>query len=168
MEDLINFLNAYRVPAQHLIAVLLAGAIWRWGRGPEKWLIGVFLATMVVPVYAIRWLWPDRSGAAPFVMAHLVLDVIALVLFLAIALRANRNYPLWIAGFQLVALGTQLMTTVWDGASPLALVILITGPSYCQLLVLNAGFVRHAFRERRYGQYREWRVTAPVSGGYAL
>lgn len=168
MEDLLALFNAYRVPAQHLIAFLLAGAIWRWGGAPEKWLIGIFLATMVVPIYIIRWVWPDRSAVDPFMPVLVILDLFAFALFLAIALKANRNYPLWIAGFQLVAIGAQLMTIVWQGASPLARFLLITGPSYFQLLLLLAGFVRHAFRERRYGKYREWRVPTPATGRYAL
>lgn len=168
MEDWLYYFNAYRVPAQHLVAVLLAASAWRWGGAPERWLTGTFLATMVVPVYLIRWFWPERTAEDPFLFVHLVVEIIAFAMFLAIALKANRNYPLWIAGFQLVALATHLIKPFWDGVSPLAMVVLITGPSYCQLVLMIAGFIRHTLRERRFGHYREWRIPTPAAGGYGL
>lgn len=165
MEDLLQFFNEYRVLAQHLIAFLLAGAIWRWGGAPERWLIATFLSTMVLPIYAVWWFFPGSSIDGPIFQARLLIDVIAAVLFIGIALRANRNYPLWIAGFQLVALGAYMVKMVTLGVSPLALAILIIGPSYCQLLLLIVGFVRHVRRERRFGRYRDWRIAPPVAGG---
>jgi hypothetical protein len=168
MEDLLYYTNAYRAPAQHCAAILLAGAAWRWGGAPERWLTANFLATMVAPVYFMRFFYPERSPDSPFLSVFLLVDLIAAIMFISIAVKANRNYPLWIAGFQLVALGTHLAKLVGDGISSLALTILITGPSYCQLLLLVAGFVRHVRRERRYGHYRAWRLAAPVSGGFAI
>lgn len=168
MEDLLHLFNEYRVPAQHLIAFLLAGAVWRWGGAPERWLIAVFLATMVLPTYAVWWLFAGSSIDGPILQARSLIDVIATVMFIGIALRANRNYPLWIAGFQLVALGAYMVKMVTLGVSPLALAILIIGPSYCQLLLLIAGFVRHVRRERRFGTYRDWRIAPPIAGGLPI
>lgn len=165
MEDLLLYFNEYRVTAQHLVAFLLAGAIWRWGGAPERWLIGVFLSTMVLPVYVVWWLSPVRTQGQPIMQAQMLADVVAAALFIGIALRANRNYPLWIAGFQLVAMGAYMVEMVTPGVSPLALAILIIGPSYCQLLLLMIGFVRHVRRERRFGSYRDWRIAQPIAGG---
>jgi len=168
MEDLVHFYNEYRVPAQHLIALLLAGAIWRRGGDPERWLIATFLGTMVVPIW-IQWLLdPAPSISGPVMQVRLLIDVLAAMLFTAIALRANRNYPLWIAGFQLVALGGYLVNLIAVGVSPLAVVILMVGPSYCQLLLLLGGFVRHLRRERRFGPYRAWRIAPPSIGGLTV
>ena len=168
MVDWLEFSNAYRVPAQHLVSVLLAGAIWRWGGAPERWLIGTFLATMVLPIYVLWGFKPSPESHGMVGGIYTMLDLIAAVLFVAVALNANRNYPLWIAGFQLVALGAHMVRVMVESAAPLAYAILIIGPSYCQLLVLAAGFVRHVLRERRFGPYREWRQSAPFARGLQI
>lgn len=167
MAELLDFLNLYRAPTQHILAILLAGAMWRWGGAPERWLGAAFVLTMVASVYVLRWFAPLRSLDDPTLKYRLIVDVVAAAAFVAIALKANRNYPLWIAGFQLVALGAYLVKTIAPDVSQLALVILIVGPSYCQLLVLLAGFIRHVRRERRFGPYRDWRITPAAIGGLA-
>jgi len=167
MADLVHFFNEYRVPAQHLVAFLLAGAIWRRGGDPERWLIGTFIVTMVIPIWVLTWLFSAESARQTVTQIRLLIDVVAAALFIAIALKANRNYPLWVAGFQLVALGSYLVSLVAVGVSPLALVILNVGPSYCQPLVLIGGFIRHQRRERRFGPYRDWRIAPPAVGGLA-
>jgi hypothetical protein len=162
MLDPVELFNTYRAPTQHLASILLAAAIWRWGGAPERWLIGVFVATMVAPVYIIGWLEP--GPLAPQAPAYVILDVLAASLFVTIALNANRNYPLWIAGFQLVALAAHAVDALVDTVSPLAHAVLAIGPSYGQLLLLIAGFVRHRARERRFGPYRAWRRSASAGG----
>lgn len=169
MSDWFEYFNAYRAPAQHLTSLLLAAAIWRWGGSPERWLIAVFLATMVVPVYLARWF--DAGTAieiGPYADYVMLLDMIAGVLFVGIALKANRNYPLWIAGFQLVAVGTHLVRGVVDGIVPFAVAILVIGPAYCQLVLIGGGFVRHVLRARRFGPYRDWRSASPRPLGNLL
>ncbi len=157
MGDLVDFFNAYRVPAQHLASVLLAAAIWRWGGAPERWLIGVFLATMVLPIYVGELLGLSARELGPYTATIVACDLIAAALFVAIALYANRNYPLLIAGFQIVAVVAHLVEALVPDVSTLALAILVIGPSYCQLLLLIGGFLRHARRQNRFGPYREWR-----------
>jgi|JI8StandDraft_2_1071088.scaffolds.fasta_scaffold45190_4 hypothetical protein len=169
MGDWLEWFNGFRAPAQHLTSLLLAAAIWRWGGSPERWLIGIFLGTMVLPVYVFELLGV-RGGIeiGPYAPVVSLVDMCAAILFVGVALQANRNYPLWIAGFQLVAVGGHLVRSLVDSVSPLAVAILVVGPAYCQLLVLLVGFVRHVLRERRFGQYREWRPTAPRMKGLRL
>ncbi|MFM7350540.1 MAG: hypothetical protein ACKO01_13815 [Erythrobacter sp.] len=157
LADLLEWFNAYRVPAQHLSSILLAAAIWRWGGAPERWVIAIFLATMVVPIYPLRWLGVQYLEIGSGAALGFFLDLLAAALFVGVALQANRNYPLWIAGFQLVAVGAHLVRSLIDGINPFALAVLVIGPSYCQLLLIFGGFLRHRARERRFGAYREWR-----------
>lgn len=165
MGDLLDIFNTYRVPAHHLTSFLLAAAIWRWGAGPERWLIASFIATMILPVYVVWWLGLGALETGPHAPIFMMIDILAAVLFTTIALKANRNYPLWIAGFQLVAVGAHLVQTLVEGVSPLAVALLVIGPSYFQLLLLIGGFLRHVQRQRRFGRYREWRLAAPLAAG---
>lgn len=157
MSEVFELFNAYRAPAQHLTSLLLAAASWRWGGAPERWLIGIFLATMVLPVYLAHWFGLTFLEVGPGAPVGFMIDLFAATMFIGIALQANRNYPLWIAGFQLVAVGSHLVRTLVDGINPLAIAVLVIGPSYCQLLLLLGGFLRHNARQNRFGPYREWR-----------
>lgn len=156
MSEALELFNAYRAPAQHLASVLLAAAIWRCGGTPERWLIGVFLATMVAPFYIFALIDPGTT-VLPASSTYVAIDILAAGLFLVIAVNANRNYPLYIAAFQLVAVAAHGVGVLVDGVSPLAHAILAIGPSYGQLLLIIVGFVRHRARERRFGPYRAWR-----------
>lgn len=160
MGEWLELFNAYRVPAQHLTSFLLAAAIWRWGAGPERWLIAIFIGTMVMPVYVVWWLGLGALETGPHAPIFMGIDMLAAVLFTGIALNANRNYPLWIAGFQVVAVGAHIVKALLaDSVSPLAVAVLVIGPSYFQLLLLAGGFFRHTRRQRRHGRYREWRAS---------
>lgn len=166
MSDWLELFNAYRAPAQHLVSLLLAAAIWRWGGSPERWLISIFLGAMVLPVYIFDWFGLGKAmEVGPYAPVVMLIDLCAAILFVGVALHANRNYPLWIAGFQLVAVGGHLVRSLIDSVSPLAVALLVLGPAYCQLALMFAGFVRHVLRERRFGHYRAWRPSAPGVGG---
>lgn len=168
MSDWLELFNAYRAPAQHIAGLLLAVAIWRWGGSPERWLAAVFLSTMVAPIYLARIIGIQSLAVGQWANYYVLIDVIAAVLFVGVALNANRNYPMGIAAFQLVAVGAHMVEAVADRASPLAIAILVIGPSYFQLLLLLGGFIRHVRRERHFGPYRAWRVAPPAIGGLTV
>lgn len=161
---LLDLLNLYRTDAQHIASALLALAIWRWGAAPERWLISLFVVAMVAPLYLFRFFGLGDTAFGPFAWLWVGIDLFATVGFVVIAVNANRNYPLWIAGFQLVAISAHVVREMVDAVSPLAYLILATGPSYCQLALIFAGFVRHLIRQNRFGQYRAWRAPLPGAG----
>lgn len=161
---LLDLFNTYRVDAQHIASVVLALAIWRWGAAPERWLIAVFLGAMVVPIYVIDVLELGSGMFGPYAWISVGTDLLAATAFILIAVNANRNYPLWIAGFQLVSVGAHAVKGMTDTVSPLAYLILAVGPSYCQLLLILGGFSRHLIRQRQFGPYREWRAPLPGAG----
>ncbi|MDP2130759.1 MAG: hypothetical protein Q8J79_07835 [Erythrobacter sp.] len=158
---MLELFNSYRGDAQHIASVLLALAIWRWGAAPERWLIALFVATMVVPLYLFSLLGLGNPAFGPNAGLYVGIDLLAGVGFVAVALNANRNYPLWIAGFQLVAISAHAVKGLVDTVSPIAYLILASGPSYCQLALIFAGFTRHVTRTRQFGPYRDWRSSAP-------
>lgn len=161
---MLDLFNTYRADAQHIASVLLALAIWRWGAGPERRLIAVFIATMVVPVHFLQAIKSGHPAFSGFAGLYAGIDLVAGFAFVWIALQANRNYPLWIAAFQLVAIASHMVKAMVDAMSPMAYAIMVVGPSYCQLLLIFAGFVRHIQRTRRFGRYRDWRRGVPREG----
>lgn len=158
---MLELFNTYRGDAQHIASIILALAIWRRGAAPERWLIAMFIAAMVLPVRAFEWFDLGRPALGPHAWIYVAIDIVAGVGFVAVALNANRNYPLWVAGFQLVAISAHAVKAMVSSVSPLAYLILASGPSYCQLLLIFGGFVRHRLREKTFGPYRAWR--APLS-----
>ncbi|ANY19739.1 hypothetical protein A6F68_01222 [Tsuneonella dongtanensis] len=147
---------------QAAIFGLLALSAWRWGRGPERLLAGVlvwFSAGDAInhALFEVddRYMTVDTG--------HLVIDLVALAVSLAVALRANRIYPLWFASFQLLAVMAHLARDVAQEAAPLAYLVMYIGPSYCQIIVLAVGIWCHRRRELRYGPYRSWRTSSPRS-----
>lgn len=146
-----------------LVAIgLVALAAWRVGGGPERMLAGVLVGLMVssqfyhhvvegLPFMPSRW------------AAYFVLDGAALAVAIAVALRANRIYPLWFAAFQLVAVLAHLAREIATGVAQLAYMIMYIGPSYCQIFLLAGGLLAHHRRVRRFGSYRSWRNFSPHS-----
>jgi hypothetical protein len=158
---MLDLFNTYRDEAQHIASIFLALAIWRWGAAPERWVIGVLVSAMLMPLYAFEVLGLGNVAFGPNAWFWVVADLAAAAGFTVIALHANRNYTLWVAGFQLVAVSAHAVKGMVDAVSPLAYLILATGPSYGQILVIFAGLIRHVMRERRFGQYRAWRAPLP-------
>lgn len=153
-----------RLWIQVLAIALLALAAWRVGGGPERALSGVLVALMAgdqayhTALEGLPWV-----PAAP--AAHLVLDLMALAAALAVALFANRIYPLWFAAFQLLALLAHLAREIASGVASLAYTIMYVGPSYFQIILLAGGLSLHRRRVRRHGPYRSWRNSSPPSPG---
>jgi hypothetical protein len=154
---ILEFLNAYRFDMQYIASILLGLAMWRWGGGPERGMAIMFTGVMVGPSVVFRLLTNSSMLFGNMSAVYVAVDVIALVGFVLIGLNANRNYPLWVAAFQIVAVGSHLVNGAVDVVSPIAYVMMVVGPSYCQLGVLLAGFLRHRRRVRRFGAYRDWR-----------
>lgn len=161
---LLDLFNTYRADAQHIASVILALAIWRWGGAPERWLISLLVGLLVVPVYIAKLLGISDFSFGPYGWIWVGIDLVTAAAFVLIAVNANRNYPLWVAGFQLVAVSAHAVRVMVESVSPLAYLILAVGPSYCQLLLILGGFIRHVQRQRRFGQYRAWRVALPGVG----
>lgn len=143
--------------AQSITLVLVAIAAWRFGDLPEKAcasvLVGVlWVADMVF--WAGLGLYPDFVSTE---VPALVLDVLALVLLLVIALFANRIYPLCLTSIQGLALLSHFAAAA-ASAVPLAYAILSIAPSYLLIAVMAAGLFAHHRREQLHGPYRQWRL----------
>lgn len=157
MQELI--LSSDRAILQDVLVFAICGAALIWGGGPERavaatWLIAIELFGWVVGY----WTGGDKQLLEVDVL-YASSDAIAVVVFVAIALYANRNYPLWIAGMQVLAVSAHIARSLSDIISPIAYLTMVYAPGWFQLLLLASGLVRHIRRKRRHGEYRDWRLV---------
>lgn len=136
-------------------------AAWRWGAGPERILAGILAWFHVAD--AVNHAVAPFAGGFTIDAGHFVIDAVAAVVAVGVALTANRIYPLWFAAFQLLALLAQVARDLASGVAKLAYEVLYIGPSYFQILLLAGGIWLHHRRVRRFGRYRSWRNSSSPS-----
>ena len=81
---------------------------------------------------------------------------LVLVLFIWLALRSNRVWPIVCAGAQCVAVGGHIAALVL-GSIVAAYWAMTQVSGYVQIVALAAGTWAHWRRRRRVGPYRSWR-----------
>ena len=84
-----------------------------------------------------------------------LIDGLVLVVFLLVALRSDRFWPLWVAGLQLTASIAHLLKTVQSDLLPQAYGAALAFWSYPILLILAVATYRHRRRlwsQRAFGQ----------------
>lgn len=153
-----------RAFVQDLLAWSVCIAALIWGAGPERIIALVWL---ILFEGVIGFLLSDvvgyRYGEIDVVVASI--DLCAGIAWIAVALYANRNYPLCIAAMQLLAMTSHLAKGLVETVSPIAYAFMAVAPSWFVLGFFAAGLVRHVLRKRRYGSYRDWRVVRTPLGG---
>ncbi len=91
---------------------------------------------------------------------HFAMSAAATAGFIAVALYANRIYPMWLASFQLIALLTHFTGHIGGEASMTAYQIIIISPSHFMMLIVVGGIAFHQWRLRKFGHDRSWRTSA--------
>jgi hypothetical protein len=154
----------YRGILQDIVVVALCIAAFIWGGGPEKAVAATWLIVFKLADQVQDWIFGGSvqlSGVDWFVASA---DVIAGLLFVWIALYANRNYTLWIAGMQILAVTAHLARSLADLISPIAYAVMFIAPGWIQLFLLVVGIARHVRRRNKHGKYRDWRISKPNIG----
>lgn len=147
-----------------LAATVLCVAAWWRGAGPERVLAGL----MVVVIAVHQFYHFAAKGAIVYAgldMGHLVIDLILFVDMAAVALFANRVYPMWMAGAQLIALTSYFYRYLPGPVREEVYDIMATLPFLFQIFVLGLGLGWHIARRRRRGEYRSWCTSAPPHHG---
>ena len=144
----------------YFAAILLVFlAAQRYGEGPEKWMAGTILA-MTLSSKAYLSIFGRHAQLMEVDLGLLLIEVIVAAVMVAVALRANRMYTLWMAGFQIIALLAHFARELADQISPIAYVMMYVGPSYLQIITLGLGIWLHYKRVQRHGSYRSWRSSS--------
>lgn len=157
----------HRDKLQALIVLALAiVAFWR-AAGPERLSAAVLLG-MVIAVWAYQLSKPpdvarEVLGYGSIHPYFLIVDVLAFGLLTAIALEANRFYPILLAGCQLVSLMTHMASGVLRAEYPFAYALFNILPFYCMIAAFGVGLFAHLRRTRRLGPYQSWRGSSDHS-----
>ncbi len=146
-----------------LVITLLA--IWKGG-GPERVAGAIFLA-MYLSDRLYHLVFGKAINLGTVDLYHAGADLVVAAALIALALRANRMYPLCLAGLQVIAFSAHLTREMIPGMTPIAYATLFILPSYVQLPTLALGLRAHRQRLRRFGPYRDWRISSasvPTAG----
>lgn len=138
--------------------------IWAFVRGasPERWCAAILLAAILLAraqqlvASGFDTVW-GLSGFATADLAYFVIDLATFAALTAVALQANRIYPLWMAGVQLTAMITHIAERTTTVVSPLAYAILNLSTFYLAIGFLAVGLAAHIRRARTWGPYPSWR-----------
>lgn len=158
------FASETRALAQDLLLYGLSALTLVWGATPERMAIGIWWLCFELPkLVFLDWFGYQISltNIDPYLATK---DIAAAIFWTALALYANRNYTLWIAGIQLVAVGSHLARGIVEAIAPIAYVFLVIVPGWMQLLVMAIGLARHVLRKRQFGSYRDWRIVRGPTG----
>jgi len=151
----------YRPLLQDVLTYSIFVAALIFGGGPERATIGMWMLFFEFPKFVYKSVW---GGSFQFQSMDMFLassDLFVGFAWIWIALHANRNYPMLIAGLQLLAIAAHVARGALEVISPLAYAIMFIAPGWIQLVVMAIGIARHAKRENRFGPYRDWRIDIP-------
>lgn len=141
-----------------LFTALLVGccgyALWRGG-APER-IIGAALALAFVATVLSYSELPVRFVGVE--TGILIVDFILLTVLVAVALRADRGWPLLLAGLHLSSVGAHLLKYLDVNMIRVTYAIMIGGWSYPMLIALAIGTRRHQLRLRRQGYDLAWSI----------
>ena len=138
--------------------LILVVAFALWGGGaPERWVSGLMFvanaATALLPYDpGSTFLSLDWSGFG--------VDAVLFVAFTAVALRANRYWPIWLAALQLVSVAIHVIRMVDRALVPLVYAWSIGQIAYPLMALLVAGTIRHRRRCRAFGRDPAWNDDA--------
>lgn len=139
----------------YYLALLVACCTYAavWGGAPER--IGsavvaanAVLSFMLVSAPASRFQGIERG--------IFVVDVLAFLAFVVLALRANRFWPIWVSG--LLGLGVLGHLARWAGPDviPWAYAVILSIWSYPILAIIAIGTFNHRRRVTRFGADSSW------------
>ena len=135
------------------LLILTCGyALWRGG-APER-AVGTALLAATAASAVVRADVDHRF--VEMETGLLIVDGVLLIVLVMVASRADRGWPLLVAGLHLVTVGAHVTKLVEPGMIPVTYALLIALWSYPMLIALGIGTWRHHCRIRRHGTDHDW------------
>ncbi|WP_298469455.1 hypothetical protein [uncultured Erythrobacter sp.] len=150
--------SEYRIVAQDILAVTLCLAALVLGGGPERAVALTWLVVFQLGDWAYDSVVEAGPALADIYPFPITIDVCAGLMLTGIALYANRNYTLFIAGMQVLAVTVHFVRSMFEAVSPVTFNAMVLAPGWLLLIFLGIGLTRHILRKRKYGAYRDWRI----------
>lgn len=128
------------------LVVLIA---WRRGRTDERLaalvcVVGTAMTALATPALGSRY--------SSFQIGIFLVDLFVLAAFLAIALRSDRFWPMWVAGLQLTGTAVHLLKLLQPDLMPFVVGAALAFWSYPILLLVGIG----AWRTAMIQQWRDY------------
>ncbi len=123
------------------------------GGAPERLCAGVISAMFAIQFVGLLATDNRYDQIDPI---SLSVDLLGLSGMTAIALFANRIWPLWTSAMQLLSCTSHLGREVSGKVEPLVYAVLKTGPTFVVLIILLLGTLLHWRRQRKFAQDPSW------------
>lgn len=153
----LDFVWFYKDKVQFLFyGLLFLYCLVRKAAAPETILSGVLFAMLAGDkihhfVLDGSIIWREAN------IGHVAIDLLVMACTFTVALHANRVYPLWIAGAQIISLFGHAYRLGLREINTFAYDVMAVTPSYVQFLAISMGIACHMSRRRRLGSYPSWR-----------
>ena len=134
---------------------------WRYGGGPER--IGVAILT-IGSVLTLAVVSAPVSRFHSVEIGILLVDTVALLSFLALALFAERLWPLWVTSLHAVGTAGHAVKLVDPQVIGSAYQFALAFWSYPMLLLIALGTWNHQKRLARFGVDKSWSSFSGRSG----
>ncbi len=138
-----------RFSAQALLIVVVFVAAWRAGGKPERYVasiyLGMLLASAANAFSGSAHAGADYSGVKNF---HFLLDGLALVGVVAIALRYDRWWILWVGSVQFIAVMAHFLRVLAWPMPPIAYAVMERWPVWLAVILTGIGTLLHVKQSR--------------------
>jgi hypothetical protein len=134
------------------------------GGAPER-IVAVLMWVAYVISILLQSQMPVRFHGVE--LGIFIVDCAMLAALLAVALRAERFWPIWMTGLQAVAVAAHMAKMVDPQVIPWAYAAMLAFWSYPMMALLAIGTWRHRKRMAAYGADRSWSAFSPPSAAAA-
>ena len=145
------------------LALLIGCSIYAigWGGAPERIGMAIVASNAVLSFVAVSAPAVRFRGVEVGVFS---VDVVAFLLFAALAMRANRFWPIWVSALLGLGVVGHLAMSLHPRVIPWAYAVVLSIWSYPILLLIVAGTVGHRRRLKRNGADPSWTHSSDPPG----